>query len=342
MATGIGMTDWSRELVKPADPQLNKIRDRRAIEAAAERQRQQELAAAEQRRRVHQRTLPGRLDEARRLGATPLELAALEEEPDGMPQAPPQAPPTTAAAPAPRAPEPPARLAIEDAADEFEEREREYMADPDAWERKRMAAPPVSGEIRYDPDGAGPLPERSYNAGANRTDVKGDPAFARFRDDKVFGQDIAPRKGGGSVSMMQGLDDPLKDENYRNYLRSAGALDDALAERAEEEMYATLAKNPFAQEDRAIEKQIALEDARARGEYGRALSRQRGEQDARAGLLAQVAELEDYADAQKARAKTMAQSPEELRQMEEYIDRRLEMEKMRIGVPTDAQWDRLG
>lgn len=185
----------------------------------------------------------------------------------GTPQAPP--PGMAPRVPAPRRPpQPPPALDFDariKQLDEMDRQEQEYMKDPDAFEQRRMAAPPTSGELRYSTGG----PERSFNVGANRTDVMGDDDFKRYHNDMVFGQKRTPalnpdagRKG--TVSMMTALNDPMEDKNYRNYLANAGRLDEAMAERASIARNEMLAKSPFAEEEAAIDRAIRMQDAQAR------------------------------------------------------------------------------
>lgn len=266
----------------------------------------------------------------------------------------PQARTPRAPAPAPRVPQPrqPSTALDFDSRirelDDMDRREQEYLKSPEAFEQKRMAAPPTSGELRYSIGGG---PERSYNVGMNRADVTGDQDFKRYHDDMVFGQKRAPAPAGGrkgTVSMMTALNDPMDDPNYRNYLANAGpgVLAGAMREQADLSRSSMLAKDPMAVERFSIDKAIAMQDAQARSAYDRERNRQMAEQDSRASVLMELTDAEQHAESERQKLRRTPQymnAPMETKaQMESMIDNWLAGERARLGIPNDAQWNRVG
>src|SRR3990167_261303 len=114
--------------------------------------------------------------------------------------------------------------------------------DPVGFEARRMGAPPASGELRY---GIGDGPMRSYNVGANRTDMAGDPDFAKTRG-SGFGSTYTPT-GGGTVSYPAGGNsaDPAENEAaYEKYTRDLRGPIEAAAQKAEVAKQEAIAKDP--------------------------------------------------------------------------------------------------
>lgn len=143
-----------------------------------------------------------------------------------------------------------------DAQSKLDAREAEYNKAPEQFEANRMAQPPTSGELRYSIGGG---PTKSYNVGANRTDVAGDPAFAPFRQDRVFGQERTTPAGAGGVSTPGGTDDAAREA----YLRNMGGDAEVDRDLAEQALGRKLAANPFAKEDAERDRQIAVVRAQA-------------------------------------------------------------------------------
>ncbi len=228
---------------------------------------------------------------------------------------------------------------IDEWAQELDRREAEYMKDPDAFERNRMAADPTSGELRYS-IGGGPM--KSYNVGANRTDVMGDPDFKRYHDDMVMGQKRTAATGGGGVSTPGGNDDAA----YANFRRNLVGDDEFFKERADISRNAMLAQNPFAPEEAAIDRAIRMQDAQTRNTYDRERLRQQAEQDFRSDVLTRQSEVEQYAESERQR---MRSSPQYMNadmnakaRMEQQIDNWLATERAKLGVTADSQWNRIG
>jgi len=259
MAIGIGSMDWSQRLIEPNDPQLDLIRDRRAAEAAAARQQAAERAKIEAERRGFVRTLPRRIAEAQRLGATPQEMEtvrrgslggvpSIEERVKEMEAMENWQPPgyQSLAVPGQAGPMPPPPPALD-----LDARVKQL----EEQERAAASAPKPSG-LEYS-IGGGPM--KSYNPGGGP-----DPEFKRYHDDMVFGQKRTPPPAAGrqgTVSMMTALNDPMEDPNYRNYLANGGRLEEETAKRANIARNEMLAKDPMAVERFSIEQAIQQQDA---------------------------------------------------------------------------------
>jgi hypothetical protein len=199
-----------------------------------------------------------------------------------------------------------------------DQRESAYKANPEQFERDRMAAPPVSGELRYSVDGG---PMRSYNTGANRTDIAGDPAFAATRRDKVFGQDRTSVAQGGGVSYPGGtggtmVDDKVSDEErYRRNVEGNSAVDADLAQRA---LNRKLAANPFAKEDADKDRQIAV--VRAQADAAEAARSGKNRYDAQRDLI--LSEAQKTANQINAAVKSGAMTQAEAAQRHDILQRK--------------------
>jgi hypothetical protein len=173
---------------------------------------------------------------------------------------------------------------------------------------------------------------------------QGNEGTVVMRNGESVGPDIgAPGRGGLSMD--------TSDEARRNYENNlyGGSPEDR--RKLEEDRAATryaeiIQRNPFAREMFQAQIRQQQQESEAQNAYATARAKGQAEQDTRSALLGQQAELENYAEQER---QTMRQdprylrlSPEERAQKEAEIDRWLSGEKMRLGIPNDAEWGRLG